>query len=69
VTGKATDNVAVAKLEIYIDGALAATYNSSSFSMDWNTRKVGNGTHTIALKAYDSAGNTATISRNVSVRN
>mgnify|MGYP001609209025 FL=1 len=55
----ATDNVGVAKVEIYIDGTLKVTDTTSPYTYKWNTRKVATGSHTITAKAYDAAGNTA----------
>jgi len=56
---KATDNVSVSRVEFYVDGALQSTSTASPFSMNWNTRKVKAGTHTLQCKAYDSVGNLA----------
>jgi hypothetical protein len=60
VTVKATasDNIAVTKLELYIDGVLKSVTNTSSLSYNWNTNTASNGSHTITAKAYDGAGNT-----------
>ncbi len=57
VTVQASDNVGVAKVEIYVDGLLKASKAASSLSWNWNTRKVTVGAHTITAKAYDAAGN------------
>ncbi len=55
VTG--TDNVAVIRLELYIDGKLFGTSTTSTASFNWNTRKVSAGHHQIQAYAYDAAGN------------
>ena len=57
VTVQASDNVGVAKVEIYVDGLLKASKAASSLSWNWNTRKVAAGAHTITAKAFDAAGN------------
>lgn len=57
VAASASDNVGVARLELYIDGALKSSGTSGSLSWTWNTRKVASGAHSISVKAYDSAGN------------
>ena len=53
----ATDNVAVVKVELYVDGALQGSSVTSPFSIKWNTRKAAKGAHTLVSKAYDEAGN------------
>lgn len=51
------DNVAVTKVELYVDGMLQGASTSTPFTIKWNTVKAANGQHTILCKAYDSAGN------------
>lgn len=57
----ATDNVAVTKVELYVDTQLEATVTDvsgrTSFNANWNTKVAGNGKHTLQAKAYDAAGN------------
>jgi len=65
----ASDNVGVARVEFYIDGALYKTATNSPYSASWNTRKWANGAHTITAQAYDGAGNGASDSRTVTVSN
>ena len=58
VLASASDDFAVAKLEVYVDGALKATsLNAASLSYLWDTAGLANGTHALAAKAYDAAGN------------
>ena len=57
VSAKAGDNVGVASLSLYLDGAMVSTGNSSSVSFKWNTRKAASGTHTISATAKDASGN------------
>ncbi|MDD2272133.1 MAG: Ig-like domain-containing protein [Desulfuromonadaceae bacterium] len=57
VASSASDNVAVSKVEFYVNGALQATDSASPFSFSWNTTSVGNGTYSLTSKAYDAAGN------------
>jgi hypothetical protein len=57
VTATASDNVGVAKVEFYVNGALQATDTSSPYSFSWNTTSVANGSCTLSAKAYDAAGN------------
>jgi hypothetical protein len=60
VTATATDNVGVTAMQLYIDGALAASGSSSPLNYSWNTANVANGTHTIYATAADGAGNVGT---------
>ena len=57
VTATASDNVGVASIKIFIDGAQAASGTSSPLNYSWNTTALSNGSHTIYSKAYDAAGN------------
>ncbi|MCL5410906.1 MAG: S8 family serine peptidase [Patescibacteria group bacterium] len=67
ITATAKDNLAVTKVEFYVDGKLIATDTSSPYSVSWSVnRKNTIGAHNITAKAYDAAGNTnsSTISVN-----
>ncbi len=55
----ATDNVAVQKIEIYINDQLALTRNSSSVSAVWSYSNAPTGTYILKAKVYDTSGNTA----------
>jgi hypothetical protein len=60
VTATATDNIAVARVEFYLDGAMQTTDTAAPYSWSWNTAGVANGTHTVSSKAFDAAGNSGT---------
>jgi hypothetical protein len=60
LAAKATDNVAVAAITLYLDGSVVATTNMASVSYNWNTRKAKSGSHTISAVVRDSSGNQAT---------
>lgn len=68
ITASATDNVAVVKLELFIDDISYATTNGSSIATSWNTTQLGirTGIHTITARATDAAGNVGTMSVTVS---
>jgi len=51
------DNVGVSKVELYINGALFASDSSSPFSFTWDTTKLTDGSYSLKVLAYDSAGN------------
>jgi thermitase len=56
----ARDNVAVQRVEFFVDGVLTSSSVTSPFTFRWNTRRLAAGPHTIQTKAYDAAGNAAT---------
>jgi peptidoglycan/xylan/chitin deacetylase (PgdA/CDA1 family)/archaellum component FlaF (FlaF/FlaG flagellin family) len=60
VTANASDNVAVDHVDLLVDGSSVATTTTSPYSFNWNSTTVGDGTHSLAARAVDSAGNTAT---------
>lgn len=63
VTVNAADNVAVTKVEIYIDGTLKTTDAASPYTYTWDTSKLANGTsHIVQAKAYDPSGNVSSSS-------
>jgi thermitase len=57
VSVSATDNVGVAKVELYIDGSLAATDSAAPYTFSVNVRKLSAGSHSLQAKAYDPSGN------------
>jgi len=65
VSGSATDNVGVIKMELLFDGKLQTTSTNSSISGNWNTKRLKSGTHTITINAYDTAGNKGTTTEQV----
>jgi subtilisin family serine protease len=60
------DNIAVTKVELYVDGLLQGMSTSAPFTTKWNTTKAAKGPHTLSCKAYDSAGNIG-LSQSISV--
>lgn len=59
ISATATDNTRITKTEVYIDGALKNSFTSGTISTKWNSKNASKGAHTITVKAYDAAGNTA----------
>ncbi|MBI2971261.1 MAG: fibronectin type III domain-containing protein [Candidatus Aenigmarchaeota archaeon] len=45
------------RVEFYIDGALNFTDTTSTYDFSWVTTLVGDGSHSIKVKAYDNANN------------
>ena len=66
VTVDASDNVGVTRVELYVDGGLAATSTTAPFTMKWNSRSVKAGSHLLQAKAFDAAGNSS-LSQGVTV--
>jgi len=62
VSAKASDNVAIGSLSLYLDGAMVSGGNSTSVSYKWNTKKAASGTHTISAIAKDTSGNQSSTS-------
>lgn len=69
VSGDATDNVGVTRLELRVDGVLVASANAASISYAWDTRLGADGARVLELRAYDAAGNTGSATRSVNVSN
>ena len=62
VIATGSDDVAVTRMELYIDGSLKHTTASGLLKVSWN---VSVGSHTVAVKAYDSSKNVQSASRTV----
>jgi hypothetical protein len=61
VTATASDDVAVAGVQFLLDGnALGAEDTSEPYSFSWATTGTSNGTHQLAARARDAAGNVTT---------
>jgi chitodextrinase len=70
VTGTASDNVSVSKVQVNVDGGsyqLAGGTTSWSYSLD--TKSLSNGSHTINALATDSSNNAANASVIINVNN
>lgn len=60
VSLSATDNVAVTRLELWIDGTLASQSTTPNATVNWDTTLAADGTHTLEARAYDAANLTGT---------
>ena len=70
VAANASDNVAVASVQFYLDGlSYGAPLTTTPYSFSWNSATVTNGTHTWAAVARDASGNTATSTVSFTVNN
>jgi hypothetical protein len=57
VSVSATDNVAVSKVEWYLNGSMAGSSASATATFSWNTANCPNGACNLFARAYDAAGN------------
>lgn len=55
----ASDDVEVARIELYVDGRLVSSTSTSPLAFNWNTRKVSRGYHMVEAVAIDTANNSA----------
>jgi len=69
VKATASDNIGVAKVELYIKGVLVATDTASPFSFTWDTTLLTKDSYNLTFKAYDAAGNSSVSSVTVTVYN
>jgi hypothetical protein len=58
ITVTASDNVGVARVEIYVNGGLLCSVAASPYSCAWHVSAAGGKTYFLQAKAYDAAGNT-----------
>lgn len=66
VTANASDDVAISKVEFYVDGVLKSTDTTTAYSYTLDSTTLANGNHTLYSKAYDTSNN-ATQSSTVTV--
>ncbi|WP_249051820.1 PHB depolymerase family esterase [Cellulomonas fimi] len=66
VTATASDDVGVTRVELLVDGVVRATDSTAPYAFTWDTAGNG-GTRTVAARAYDAAGKSATSTVTVTV--
>jgi hypothetical protein len=69
VTADAKDDSAVAKVEFLVDNVLLSSDPTAPYEANWDTTKVADGNHTLAVKSYDASGNSGQASATVVVDN
>ena len=62
LTVAASDNAAVSRVDLYVDGAFLGSDTTAPYSFSWDTTTASNGPHTVVAKAVDAAGNVGTSS-------
>jgi hypothetical protein len=53
----ATDDTGVTRVELYVDNVLRAVETATSYTWNFDTTEISNGTHTLTVIAYDPAQN------------
>lgn len=56
----ATDNVGVSRVDLLVNGSIVGTSNTGPFQFSWNSASIADGSATLAGRAYDASGNSAT---------
>ncbi|PKD41689.1 peptidase S8 [Methylomonas sp. Kb3] len=62
ISAAAKDDVAVAKVQLYIDNKLVSSTTNKNLSYSWNVKKVAAGSHSIKAVATDTANKTGAVS-------
>lgn len=57
VAADATDDVGVAQVDFYLDGALVASDTTSPYEWSWDTTTAADGSHALDADATDTSGN------------
>jgi Bacterial Ig domain/Lysyl oxidase len=61
VAADASDNVAVASVQFFLDGSpLGSPVTAAPYAVNWDTTTANSGTHTLSAKATDTSGNVGT---------
>ena len=60
VSAVAVDDIGVSSVEFYLDGIFQASTVTAPYVWVWDTTQVSDGTHILAVKAHDAAGNVGT---------
>ncbi|WP_164017158.1 M20/M25/M40 family metallo-hydrolase [Pyxidicoccus trucidator] len=60
LTATATDTNGINLVEFLVDGAVVGTADTAPYTFSWQTGATPNGSHTVAVRAYDGVGLPAT---------
>ena len=69
ILATATDNVAVSRVEFYVDSQLLSSDSLYPYAATWHTQHFASGVHTLMAKAVDTSGNSAQSAISVTVGN
>lgn len=67
VNASASDNVGVARVELYVNNKLVATDTVAPYAFSWDSSALAGTTAALTAKAYDAAGNVGSTSVSVAV--
>jgi O-glycosyl hydrolase len=54
VSAMATDNIAVTRVEFYLDGVLQSSKSTAPYEWYWDSLQTTNGSHTLMVRVYDA---------------
>lgn len=57
LTAEASDDIGVARVEFFVDGAKVAVDTEAPFSAAWDSTQAPEGVHRLSARAFDAAGN------------
>ena len=69
VSATATDNIGVARVELYAGTTLVASDSAAPYSFSWDSSTRADGAVSLVVKAYDAAGNVGSKALSVTVAN
>ncbi len=70
LSAAASDNVAVANVQFFVDGvAVGSPVTATPYTTTWDCSGIGDGPHLLDVVARDTSGNSATSSINIMVEN
>lgn len=69
IAATASDNVGVTQVQFSVDTATLSTKTAAPYTATWNSATVADGQHAIKATAKDAAGNSTTVTINVTVKN
>ncbi|MBC7546725.1 fibronectin type III domain-containing protein [Candidatus Saccharibacteria bacterium] len=68
-TATASDDLELSSVVFAVDGTPVANVVAVPFSYNWDSSRVGNGTHTVTATAIDASGNSTAVNATISVTN
>lgn len=69
VQATASDNVAVARVEFWLNGTLRSTATAAPYAWAFDTTTVPDGLHAVTVRAFDAANNLTAVTREITVDN
>jgi fibronectin type 3 domain-containing protein len=69
ISAAASDNVAINRVEFYVDSGLVGTAFSTPYQTTWHSASYANGSHVLLARAYDNAGNFTNANMSITTNN